>query len=295
MSLESKAASPIGGHTQIVGLIGWPVEHSVSPAMHNAAFEALGLDWRYVALPVAPERVTEALAGVRALGMRGVNITVPHKQAALACMDELTPAAQAIGATNTLILHNDQMIGHNTDASGFLRALRQAGFDPTGCKALMLGAGGAARAVAYALATAKCDITILNRTEKRARDLAYDMAQVTNIAKLNSGELTLQTLGDIAPQVELVVNATSLGMWPHTERSPWPKTLNFPSQAFCFDLVYNPRTTQLIQQAREAGAAATDGLAMLVHQGVEAFVQWTGIEPPADIMMTACERALGGE
>ena len=288
-SLES-----IGGHTQIVGLVGWPVEHSVSPAMHNAAFAALGLNWRYVALPVEPDRVSEALQGVRALGMRGVNITVPHKQAALKCMDELTPAAQAIGATNTLILRNGRMIGHNTDAGGFLRALRQDGFDPDGCKALMLGAGGAARAVAYALAEAGCHLTILNRTVQRARDLATTMGQVSASASVHGDTLSLDTLRELAPTADLVINATSLGMWPNVDGSPWPRELAFPSGAFYFDLVYNPRLTRLGQQARDAGARVGDGLAMLVHQGVEAFVEWTGVEPPADIMMAACEQALGG-
>ena len=141
------------GSTQVVGLIGWPIEHSVSPPMHNAAFRHLGLDWCYVPLPVRPKDIAEAISGLRALGLRGINATVPHKIALLPLMDELTLPARAIGATNTVIVRPDGLVGHNTDAEGFLRALREAGFDPEECRALVLGAGGAARAVVYALAT----------------------------------------------------------------------------------------------------------------------------------------------
>ena len=285
----------ISGQTQIVGLIGWPVEHSVSPPMHNAAFRALGLDWCYVPLPVAPERVPEAIAGARALGLRGINITVPHKQVALPCVDELTPEARVIGAMNTLIIDGERLIGHNTDAPGFARALGEAGFDPQGCRALVLGAGGAARAIVYALASAGAEITILNRTPVKAHALADEFVAVNAQARLRGVALTSEVLGEVASSAQLVVNTTPLGMWPETDRCPWPaRVCPTLSSAFCYDLVYNPRETRLMQLARSAGADASNGLGMLVHQGAESFVRWTGQQPPIDIMYAACEAALGG-
>lgn len=282
------------GHTQIVGLMGWPVEHSVSPAMHNAAFRAMGLDWCYVPLPVEPSRVREALAGVRALGLRGVNVTVPHKEAVASLVDELTPAARAIGAVNTVTARGGDLVGHNTDVGGFLRALREAGFTPEGCSALVLGAGGAARAVVYGLASVEARVTILNRTERRAHLLAAEFAGVGEDARLKGGPLDGETLGRVAGRSQLVINATSLGMWPRVDASPWPRELPFPRGAFLFDLVYNPRETLFMRQARCSGASAVDGLRMLVHQGAEAFQLWTGVEPPVEAMYAACTAALGG-
>ena len=163
--------APRPGIARMTGLVGWPVEHSVSPAMHNAAYAAVGLDWCYLPFPVPPERLAEAIARVRALGMAGVNVTVPHKQAVLSLMDELSPAAAAIGAVNTVIVADGRLVGHNTDAAGFLRALREAGCEPTGLPTLVLGAGGAARAVVYALLGVGADVTVLNRTPQRAEAL----------------------------------------------------------------------------------------------------------------------------
>jgi shikimate dehydrogenase len=284
----------LSGHTQVVGVIGWPIEHSVSPPMHNAAFQALGLDWCYVPFAVPPERLREAVAGVRALGLRGINVTVPHKQALLALVDELTPAARAIGAVNTVLVAGDRLRGHNTDAAGFLRALREIGFAPEGCFALVLGAGGAARAVVFALAGVGAKITILNRTEERALALAREFAGCGAEAALRAGSLDLPTLRCEAPRARLVVNTTPVGMWPRVEGTPWPQDVPFPPGALLFDLVYNPRETRLMAQARAAGARAVDGLGMLVHQGAEAFRLWTGIEPPVEVMRQACLQVLGG-
>jgi shikimate dehydrogenase len=285
----------LSGRTQIVGVIGWPIEHSVSPPMHNAAFRALGLDWCYVPFPVPPERVPEALAGVRALGLRGINATVPHKQALLSLVDELTPEAQAIGAANTVIVRGERLIGHNTDARGFLRALGEAGFRPEGCAALVLGAGGAARAVVYGLATVGARVTILNRTEDRALALAAAFAGVHPQASITGGPLEPTTLARMAEGAQLIVNTTPLGMWPRVECSPWPEGVEFPSGAMLYDLIYNPRETLLMRRARAAGAPAVDGLGMLVHQGAEAFELWTGVDAPVDVMRAACVAALGGE
>jgi len=284
------------GGTQIVGVIGWPIEHSVSPPMHNAAFQALGLDWCYVPFPVHPAHLKEALGGVRALGLRGVNVTVPHKKTLVSLVDELAPAARAIGAVNTVIANGQILIGHNTDASGFLRALKETGFEPSGCSALILGAGGAARAVIYALATVGARVVILNRTLERAQALAAEFTGVSETARLRAGPLNCQSLRCEAAASDLVVNATSLGMWPQVDASPWPEDVPFPSHCLLFDLVYNPAETLLMRHAARGGASVVGGLRMLVHQGAEAFALWTGRQPPVETMFAACCAALrGGE
>jgi shikimate dehydrogenase len=285
---------PIYGHTRVAAVIGWPIEHSVSPPMHNAAFRALGLDWCYVALAVPPERLAGAIAGARALGLRGLNVTVPHKQALLPLMDELTPAARAIGAANTVIMADGRLRGHNTDAAGFIRALREAGVAPEGRRALVLGAGGAARAVVYALALAGARITLLNRTPERAAALAAEFDALNPAAQVQAGALDAATLARLAPGAQLVVNTTPLGMWPHGEGCPWPDEVPYPPGAFCYDLIYNPRETALMRLARAAGAGAASGLGMLVHQGAEAFECWTGVAAPVEVMYRACAATLAG-
>ncbi len=285
---------PIYGHTQVAAVIGWPIEHSVSPPMHNAAFRALGLDWCYVAFAVPPERLPAAISGMQALGLRGLNVTVPHKQALLPLMDELTPAARAIGAANTVIVADGRLRGHNTDAAGFSRALREAGVAPEGLRALVLGAGGAARAVVYALAMAGAQITLLNRTPERAAALAAEFGGLNRNAQVRVGTLDAATLARVAPDAQLVVNTTPLGMWPHSERCPWPDEVPYPAGAFCYDLIYNPRETALMRRARAAGAGAADGLGMLVHQGAEAFECWTGVAAPVEVMYRACAAILAG-
>jgi shikimate dehydrogenase len=292
------------GSTQIVGLIGWPVEHSVSPPMHNAAFAELGLDWCYVPLPVHPDRVPDALAGAAALGLRGFNATVPHKEALVPLVDTLTDAARAIGAVNTVRFDEGRALGHNTDAGGFLRALHDAGFDPQGCSALVLGAGGAARAIVYALAASHARVTILNRTPAKAVALATEFSPVNPRTRLQGGPLDEVHLHQASLKVDLVVNTTPLGMWTrsskttdaeHNAASPWPDAVPFPREALLMDLIYNPRETPLMRQALQAGARAYDGLSMLVHQGAEAFTLWTGRDAPVDVMMAACVAILGGE
>ncbi len=283
------------GKTQLVGLIGWPVEHSVSPPMHNAAFETLGLNWHYVPLPVRPGQLETALYGLRALGFRGANVTVPHKQAVMPFLDEITETAQAIGAVNTIVVQRDLLLGHNTDAYGFLADLQDAGFEPNGKRALVLGAGGAARAIVYALAQSGCSVTIHNRTPERAADLADDMLSIGVHAPVAwtpgpTGLIDLEF-----GQFDLLVNATSAGMWPHTGVYPWPETLPLPSHWTVYDLVFNPAETWLLAQARAAGATPIGGLGMLVWQGAAAFEMWTGEGPEikiARLMRPACEKAL---
>jgi shikimate dehydrogenase len=282
----------IDGQTKLVGLMGYPVEHSLSPAMHNRAFAALSLNWCYLPLPVPPERLGEAVAGLRALGFVGANVTVPHKEAVMSYLDEVTPEAQAIGAVNIIVIHGDELIGYNTDWQGFLTALSEGGFDPQGKRAVVLGAGGAARAVVYALAWGGAQVAILNRTPAHAQALVRDFSPLFPSALLVSFPLNSRTLREQAAEAHLLVNATPVGMWPEVTRSVWPEDLALPSHLTVFDLVYNPCQTKLLQQAKAAGATGIGGLGMLVHQGAAAFELWTGEKAPVETMWAAVSEAL---
>ncbi len=281
-----------GERLRRVGLIGWPVEHSFSPAMHNAAFGFLGLPWHYTLLPTPPGRLKTTLRRLREQGYCGANVTVPHKQAVLPYLDEVDAVVRVIGAANVIVIQEGRLLGYNTDGEGFLAALRGAGFEPAGRRALVLGAGGAARAVAHTLARAGCSVAIWNRTVHRAAQLANELvgagvgASVTWVPEdVKLYELPLADL-------DLLVNATIVGMWPQPDASPWPETLPVPPDWTVFDLVYNPPETQLLRQARESGAQPIGGLEMLVRQGALAFEMWTGESPPIEVMRTAAENAL---
>jgi len=302
---------PIDGQTHLVGLIGWPVEHSLSPAMHNAAFETLDMNWRYVPLPVPPGQVDVAVGGLAALGFRGANVTVPHKVAVLHALtrpehpgtlrgsDAVAAEAGALGAVNTLIVHQGTtkdpiVVGHNTDAAGFIGSLEAAGIPLRTLSAVVVGAGGAARAVAFGLIQGGAQaVTILNRTSKRAERLVADLgpADATN-THLRAAALSQDRLVEVSHAADLLVNATPVGMWPHDRSSIWPDEIPVPSHLTVFDLVYNPPATKLLRQARGSGARAIDGLDMLVRQGALAFEMWTGQDPPISVMRRACRRAL---
>lgn len=278
--------------TRLVGLIGWPVSHSVSPAMHNAAFAALGLNWAYLPLPVPPARVGDAVLGLRALGLCGANVTVPHKQAVISYMDALSPAAQAIGAVNTISVEPDgALVGDNTDARGFAADLRSHGVEMAGKRVAVLGAGGAARAIVYAAADAGAEaILILNRTVERAAALAAGLQPLFPATPIlaSAWDAGLPAAG----LASLVVNCTTLGMNPAPDGLPWEPALPFrPGQAV-YDLVYNPQRTRLLAQAEAGGAIAIGGLGMLVWQGALAFARWTGCAPPVEVMRAAADAAL---
>lgn len=288
--VPGETARQVSGQTRITGVFGWPVAHSLSPVMHNTAFADLGLDWCYVPFAVAPDSLPQAVAAIRALGIHGVNVTVPHKQAVIPLLDQLTPEAKAIGAVNTILTTEAGLLGHNTDAAGFKRSLLQANFEVRGKRALVLGAGGAARAVVYALLREGASITLLNRTPERAVNLAKSVT-----GDITAGALDLATVQSWADKSQLVVNTTSVGMWPLVDASPWPESVPFPGDALLYDLVYNPRRTRLVNQALQAGARYIDGLWMLVHQGAEAFNLWTGMHPSTELMYRAADQALGGK
>ena len=284
---------PINGKTQLIGLIGWPVSHSFSPAMHNAAAQALGVNWVYVPLPVPPEKVATAVSGLSALGIRGVNVTVPHKQAVIPLLDELEPGAQAIGAVNTIVVkENGRLTGHNTDWSGFLADLQANNIAPAGQACLLLGAGGSARAVAYALGQAGAQVHVLARRVDQAAALVDDLRPYLPQAKLQSDSLSHLPAAAAAFSAPLIVNCTPLGMTPNETGSPWPENLPFPTNAIIYDLVYNPPRTRLIQQAEMGGHLALNGLGMLVAQGAHAFSLWTG-QQPDKVVMTNSIQQLG--
>ncbi len=277
--------------TQLVGLLGWPLGHSVSPAMHNAAFATLGLEWRYVALPVPPEGLAEAVRGLREQGYRGANVTIPHKEAVIGLVDEASEAARGIGAMNTIVVRPDgRLVAENTDWLGFLDPLDRQGFDLPGRRVLLLGAGGAARGVAYALAQRQVgEVVIWNRTSGRAEELA---AQVST-AFMGLRVVVRQDIGAMMREpVDLVVNTTAAGMWPGEAESPWPEGLAFPAGALCYDLVYRPERTRFLEQAERDGCATQGGLEMLVMQGALAFELWTGQKPPVAVMLAAARAAL---
>jgi shikimate dehydrogenase len=300
--------------TRLAGVIGWPVSHSLSPRMHNAAYAALGLNWAYVPLPVAPERVGDAVRGLVALGFAGANVTVPHKQAVIPYLDELTPVAQAIGAVNTIVVQPDgSLLGGSTDGAGFMADLKQqtANRKPQpairnlqSANVLVIGAGGAARAVVYALVEAGATVAVANRSLDKAQELrqtigaALRFAAETQRSQRDSSVLsdlsvsaviaepTLgaadrlsahpfpDALAGLAEEADLIINTTSLGLHDG-DPLPWDASVAFRPDQVVYDLIYN-RPTELLALARSQGATALDGLGMLVHQGARSAALWTG-------------------
>jgi shikimate dehydrogenase len=257
--------------------------------MHNAAFAKLSLNWAYVPLPVEPQQVQHALPGLGALNFVGVNVTVPHKQAVIRHLDELSDAAAITGAVNTIHIKDGRFLGYNTDAVGFLNSLLERDCPPKGMRVAVLGAGGAARAVVYALCRAEAiSVTVFNRTAERAAFLVDDLADKFPYSRLEFAPLTSDVLYKLGDQVDLVINTTSVGMSPHKEGCPWPDDVPMPLQATYYDLVYNPLQTRFLARARQAGAKTIDGLGMLIHQGAYAFKLWSGQPAPIDVMRQAC-------
>ncbi len=282
---------PITGKTSLVGLIGGSLANTLHPMMHNAAFVELGLDWAYVPLPVRPDPDTLeiALSGLVALNFVGINVTRPHKQAVMRYMDELSNAARFTGAVNTILIQEGEFLAYNSDAVGFLNSLKEAGCRLDGLRVVVLGAGGAARSVVYALARSGATvITVLNRTAKRAAFLVEDLAEIFPNCTLSFEELTPPALAALNGQIDLVVNTTSVGMYPDAASSPWPAQVPILKTTIFYDLVYNPLETRFLAQARAAGAPTIDGLGMLIHQGAFALETWTGYQAPLQVMRQAC-------
>jgi shikimate dehydrogenase len=275
----------IDANSRLIALIGDPVAHSVSPAMQKAAFKALGLNYVYLAFRVPSAALGDAINGIRGLGLRGANVTIPHKTAVLPLLDEIEEQAKRLGAVNTIVNDFGKLTGYNTDAPGFLAALRGRGFEPKGEKAVVLGAGGAARAIGFALRDAGASVAIVNRSPEAAKALAADTGA-------SAIELTESGLKTALANASLVVNATSVGMSPDVDSTPLPARLLRPGFTV-FDTVYRPRQTRLLKEAEAAGCATISGLDMLVEQGALAFELWTGKKAPRDIMRRVAAEALG--
>ncbi|MGL5514911.1 MAG: shikimate dehydrogenase [Sporomusa sp.] len=273
----------ITAKTQKVGLLGWPLGHSLSPAMHNVAFAAGNLDYVYLPLPTPPELLPQAVAGLRALGFSGVNVTIPHKVAIIDCLDELDASATLVGAVNTVVIRDGRLIGYNTDSGGYIRSLTAAGVSVSGKHAVILGAGGAARAVvAGFIANGINTVTIGARDAAKASATATAFSatgrQVTGVT------LDSQDFAVALANADIIVNTTSLGMYPNVTSQPQIPWESLKPSAVISDIVYNPLITQFLAEAARRGHKTVTGEGMLAEQGALAFSLWTGCAEPSEIM-----------
>ncbi|MEA3350330.1 MAG: shikimate dehydrogenase [Chloroflexota bacterium] len=280
-----------------LGLIGHPLEHSLSPQLHHAGLDALGLEGEYRLYEIPPfpdgeEMLVELLTRVRKGKIHGLNVTIPHKQNVIPLLDEMTPTAEAIGAVNTIVARGGQLIGDNTDAPGFwadvCQRLNAHTFEHS--SALILGAGGAARAVAYALLSEGWSVIVAARRPEQVRNLCDQFSAFggqISAAKFSNYPLSTPHSPLPNPHYKLLVNCTPVGMHPYVGASPWPQDLAFPPDAAVYDLVYNPRQTCLVREARAAGLPAVTGLGMLVEQAALAFDRWVGRDAPREAMWAA--------
>jgi shikimate dehydrogenase len=272
--------------THFVGILGWPLDHTLSPAIHSAAFRQTGLDWVYLSWPVEPEMLGDAIAGMRALGALGANVTMPHKETVMEHLDELSGDARIVGAVNTIQRVGARLVGHNTDVDGFRFFVeRDAGIDVAGMRALVLGAGGAARAVVRAL-----DLLGAGEVAIAARDLDKG-SKLAALAESSRGvAVPWDDAVGSAGGYDMVVNATPVGTG---SGDPLPST-GWREGQVVVDLVYDPPSTAIVERARAAGAFAWGGIGMLVHQAAASFGIWTGQDPPLETMSAAALHAIGG-
>lgn len=279
----------IKGSTNIVGLIGHPVEHSFSPPMHNAAFESLKMDYAYVAFDVEPQNVGEAIKGAQALGIKGFNVTIPHKIEVMQHLDELDEVAALIGAVNTIDFKD--LKGYNTDGIGAVRAIEEVS-SIKNRDVVVAGAGGASRAISFYLAKfGASSITILNRNVDRAQSLADDVLGSDLISDVNSDSIS--QINRYLPDADILIDTTPLGMDPHIYDEPIATADNMHDDLVVFDAVYNPHETVLIKEAIKADAKPVYGIRMLLYQGAESFKIWTGRDAPIDVMQEALNEYLG--
>jgi shikimate dehydrogenase len=275
------------------GILGWPVEHSRSPAMQSAAFRARGLDASYVCFSVHPDDVGDAVRGLKALGVRGANVTVPHKEAVIRWLDDVTPEARAIGAVNTIVREIDRLVGHNTDASGFTRSLDEADVELEGARAVVLGAGGAARAAIVGLAARGVrNIVVAARRAEQAALLTKELAAVCGETTLEVSDLSREALAMHFRDTTLLIQSTSATLSGSSDATDFAAQLSLdalPSAATVVDLVYKPRETTVLTRAKERGLKTVDGLGMLLHQGALAFELWTHMPAPVEVMRQVLE------
>jgi shikimate dehydrogenase len=278
----------INAHTQFCGVIGNPVEHSLSPAIHNAAFQKLGLNFVYLAFRV--ETIGDAIKGLRALGsFRGASVTIPHKVAAVPFLDSVEPTARHIGAINTIVAAGGILTGYNTDATGALRALREGGVPLKGQRVVMLGSGGAARAIAFALGTEPGIeyLTILGIDEQERVDLAQDLRSKTGMT-VQESLLDDGMLRKVLPDTHVLIHCTPIGMSPKVHETSVPAPL-LHAGLTVMDIVYNPRDTRLLKDAKVAGCRVIPGLEMFLHQASAQFELWTNQAAPTDVMRAVLE------
>lgn len=281
----------IKGSTNIVGLIGHPVEHSFSPPMHNAAFDALGMDYAYVAFDVNPAELQKAIEGARSLNIRGFNVTIPHKIEVMKYLDEIDDVARLIGAVNTIDFKN--LKGYNTDGIGAVRAIEEV-ISIKNKNVVIAGAGGASRAISFYIAKYGADsLTILNRNVDKAQSLAGDVSNSGLIDDVKSD--SINEINAYLADADILVDTTPLGMHPHINDQPIATAENMHDELVVFDAVYNPNETVLLKQAIEAGAKPVYGIKMLLYQGAESFKIWTGADAPVDIMEKALKDTLNIE
>jgi len=280
----------VDSHTELFGVIGDPVRHSRSPLMMNHAFRETGINGIYAAFHIKPEQLGDFAAGVRAMGIRGVNVTIPHKLDIMRYLDEIDAGAQAIGAVNTIVNDNGRLIGYNTDGIGYVRSLKEeAEPELAGKRIIVIGAGGAARGIVYALAGEKpASITIVNRTASKAEELAAAFSSMGQLA----GEST-DRLQELCQEADIVINTTSIGMYPHTDETPANANWLKPGAVAC-DLIYNPLKTKFLLEAEQRGCRIHGGLGMFIYQGAYAFEYWTGQPAPAGAMREAVLQSLIG-
>lgn len=278
----------IKGSTNIVGLIGHPVEHSFSPPMHNAAFKRLGMNYAYVAFDVEPQNLKSAIDGARSLGIKGLNVTIPHKIEVMKYLDEIDEVAELIGAVNTIDFKD--MKGYNTDGIGAVRAIEEA-TSIKGKKVVIAGAGGASRAISFYIAKYGADkLTILNRNAEKAEELVKDVAGSELISDVEAG--SIYEIGSYLKDADILINTTPVGMHPNVNDKPVASSSDMHEGLVVFDAVYNPNETVLLKEAIKADAKPVYGIKMLLYQGAESFKIWTGADAPVDAMEDALRKTI---
>jgi shikimate dehydrogenase len=275
----------ISGKTRVCGVIGDPVKHSLSPVMHNVAFEELNLDFVYLAFRVRTEELREAIIGARSLDIHGLNVTMPHKNAVTRYLDEIDSTARSIGAVNTILNNKGRLLGYNTDGIGALKALEENGITLNEKKLLLLGAGGAGKAIAFHAAREVEELVILNRTPEKAKKLAEVLRKEFN-NKINGNAFSTEIMKEELRDTDILVNATSVGMHPDGNRSLVSPSLLKPD-LYVMDIIYNPLETKLAKDAKALGAKVVSGIEMLVYQGAASFEVWTNHPAPVKVMKKA--------
>jgi shikimate dehydrogenase len=277
---------------ELTGVFGFPVAENPTCVIQQAAFDALGLQWRYLTIEVHPESLMPAIVGAKAMGFRGINLTIPHKVAVMPLLDAIADDARMIGAVNTVRREGDQFIGENTDGKGFLRGVREeAGVDPAGKRIVLLGAGGAARAIAVELALAgAAEIIVVNRSEERGMAMVGDLVARTRIQAVYAPWASTYR---VSSDVDILVNATSIGLYPEVDAMPDVSLEDAAPHLLACDVIPNPPSTPFLRAAQARNLKILDGLSMLVYQGVIGFQMWTGESAPEAVMKDALRRAFG--